>query len=266
MFSCCCTEETTTETIQRDSVWASATYEGSPSVTIPEASLPAAPPVHAPVVVKAPEAAYETGVDNDSLFTAILERPQGNEPLGLCLDLSDSMTLYIGRVSDSTTLPAYTYNVQVPPEKRLKEGDYILEVNGKKGRAKDLADAIRIGGKRLELKVRRPTHMQHKVKKHGQSLGLDLQFAKQGGVLSICKVLDGAVKTAGVDIAAGDRIIRVNGREAKTDELLSMMSESVEPDLTVSRCPEVFVAYAKGFCPEVAPPLPARASNNASAM
>mmetsp|Transcript_56580 Transcript_56580/g.183968 ORF Transcript_56580/g.183968 Transcript_56580/m.183968 type:complete len:265 (-) Transcript_56580:191-985(-) len=258
MFACCCTEEgdTYAEIIKKENVWSAATAEDSPSAYIVEA-VPIkkeVPPPAAPTTAKPPETVPELPQDEDGgIFTAVLERTAGTEPLGLYLDLSDSLTLYICRVNPGTTLPAHLYNIMAPDARRLRDGDYILEVNGVAGKAKDLAEAIKSGGRRLELKVRRPTLTNHTVTKGGQSLGLDLQFAKQGWVLSICKVLDGAVKSSGADIRAGDRIIRVNGREGKSDELLSMMTGSGSPEIMLSRCPEVVAAYARGFVPDGTP-------------
>mmetsp|Transcript_38259 Transcript_38259/g.81058 ORF Transcript_38259/g.81058 Transcript_38259/m.81058 type:complete len:261 (-) Transcript_38259:23-805(-) len=251
MWGCCCTEEgdIEAEVIKKDNVWNMAMNEDSSGPRIVEASN-GKHQDHFPTAPKSAVLTHGKLLQDEDVFKAVLERAGGSGPLGLYLDLSDSMTLYICRVNPGVSLPAHIYNSGVTPDRQLRDGDYILEVNGAFGKARDLADNIKSGGKRLELLIRRPKLFTHVLSKDGQSLGLDLQFAKQGWVLSICKILDGAVKNSGVDIQPGDRIVKVNGKEGKSDELLAALTSSDAPEVTISRCREVTEAYAQGFVPE----------------
>lgn len=217
------------------------TKEESVAVVQAEASPDASP--------KASPEAKQIAEDAFS-FEAVIDRSSG--ALGLYLDLSDGLSLYICRVNEEKGSPAQAYNDGAHPDRKVKRGDYILVVNGVSGSASELARVVKEGG-RLTLKIQRPVVATHKVNKNGQAMGLDLQFARNSTVLCVSKVLDGAVKSSGFDIRHGDRIICVNSKEGNCEQLLEEMKISDTPEIIVSRCVEVSKAYEKGFRPDAKP-------------
>lgn len=248
MFCCCISDE---ETVAINVTPAMTSSEYSPQ---PD-KAPRAVTEQREEPAKEAEGEAEKKVEEEpaqepSTFTVEIDK--GSGALGLYLDLSDGMSLYVCRVNTDKSSPAQVYNARAAPGETLKAGDYILSVNEASGSSAALARAVKEGGK-LTMKIRRPIIATHKVKKTDTTMGLDLQFARQSTVLCISKVIDGAVMRSGRDIQHGDRIVRVNGKEGDCEQLISEMKASAEPEILTSRCLEVFEAYEKGFRPDKKP-------------
>lgn len=249
-MSCCCATEEPVVVEFATPVAQSTLEEHSPC-----GSRPSSPSAMDDVLRDEPDLAWvpragaAAGVE-ETAFEADIDRASG--ALGLYLDLSDGLSLYVCRVAEDSLTPTQRYNRAVPPERRLMAGDYILEVNGVSGSAAKLVQQIKMSS-RLKIKVYRAVTLRHLVRKQGQNMGLDLQFAKKSSVLCISQILDGAVKSSGMDIQHGDRIVRVNGKEGTSEQLLEELKISNNPDVTVSRCAPVLQAYDKGFRPEQKP-------------
>eukprot|EP00405_Crypthecodinium_cohnii_P049833 CAMPEP_0206591498 /NCGR_PEP_ID=MMETSP0325_2-20121206/40300_1 /ASSEMBLY_ACC=CAM_ASM_000347 /TAXON_ID=2866 /ORGANISM="Crypthecodinium cohnii, Strain Seligo" /LENGTH=237 /DNA_ID=CAMNT_0054100751 /DNA_START=846 /DNA_END=1555 /DNA_ORIENTATION=+ len=237
MFACCCSEDKQ----EVDIIYAgtlpevstsSETYIGSEKFEKAFKDVAATSPE--PQLTKYNS---KTVPDENPTFLVYLEEPESPEKLGLHLDLSDGETAYILHVSQNSDQPAAKWNATVQEEhQKLAPGVYIISINNKFG-GSNLTDLVQ-SGKKMSMLCRRPSLRRVKVSRAGNTnLGLDLQFAKRGRVLTVTRILEGAVKESGAEILPGDRILEVDGVQGISEDLLKTLSESLNPTLVLSRCP-----------------------------
>mmetsp|Transcript_152874 Transcript_152874/g.388422 ORF Transcript_152874/g.388422 Transcript_152874/m.388422 type:complete len:247 (+) Transcript_152874:97-837(+) len=168
-------------------------------------------------------------------FTAILVKESVDEDLGWDLDLLAESRAWVSNVSHYQDTPLQRYNASVPPEKQLREGDYIKQVNQKAGSVEAMMSALK-QDLRLEIVVQRPHVYTKTIVKGGQSMGLALVFGPGSASIIIETVKDGVVKQLCPEVRSGDRITKVNGQTGSADSFLQAMKYSESMDIEFSRC------------------------------
>mmetsp|Transcript_129311 Transcript_129311/g.335323 ORF Transcript_129311/g.335323 Transcript_129311/m.335323 type:complete len:247 (-) Transcript_129311:229-969(-) len=168
-------------------------------------------------------------------FTAILVKESVDEDLGWDLDLLAESRAWVSNVSHYQDTPLQRYNASVPPEKQLREGDYIKQVNQKAGSVEAMMSALK-QDLRLEIVVQRPHVYTKTIVKGGQSMGLALVFGPGSASIIIETVKDGVVKQLCPEVRSGDRITKVNGQRGTSDSFLQTMKASESVDIEFSRC------------------------------
>eukprot|EP00443_Scrippsiella_acuminata_P017559 CAMPEP_0115202192 /NCGR_PEP_ID=MMETSP0270-20121206/18006_1 /TAXON_ID=71861 /ORGANISM="Scrippsiella trochoidea, Strain CCMP3099" /LENGTH=235 /DNA_ID=CAMNT_0002615611 /DNA_START=137 /DNA_END=843 /DNA_ORIENTATION=+ len=168
-------------------------------------------------------------------FTAILVKESVDEDLGWDLDLLAESRAWVSNVSHYQDTPLQRYNASVPPEKQLRVGDYIKQVNQKAGSVEAMMSALK-QDLRLEIVVQRPHVYTKTIVKGGQSMGLALVFGPGSASIIIETVKDGVVKQLCPEVRSGDRITKVNGQRGTSDSFLQTMKASESVDIEFSRC------------------------------
>lgn len=162
-------------------------------------------------------------------FRATIERKPGII-LGFELDLLDGVraqvcTIRPGVVED--------YNKAGAGEEAIKTTDYIVEVNGAKGKAQDLYRKLKKGEGAIDLLLRRcPTYIvrvQQKVK--DGSLIDTLKRAREGVSLLLLEVHDVFKDWNAANplrnVRKHDRILEVNGVSMNTTKMLEELQDAI---------------------------------------
>mmetsp|Transcript_3875 Transcript_3875/g.11198 ORF Transcript_3875/g.11198 Transcript_3875/m.11198 type:complete len:232 (-) Transcript_3875:40-735(-) len=228
MFNCCCTPIDSTS-------FAEVTQESPFNETL---GLPSgAEVVSEPIAGDFPEDTFAE--DGPRSFTATLEKPDEDTPLGLQMDLTDNALIYVFGLRTGVT-PVNAYNDKAPEGEKIRSGDYITKVNGVAGDAKGLMTGEIKKSRSVQIEVRRPVRFEATISKDGKQLGLELNYAERGQMLVIDEIVDGAAKEWGaahpsMPMAKGDRILSVNGKTGVSKELLEMICKNNPIVLEMSR-------------------------------
>jgi len=158
------------------------------------------------------------------MFNATLSRPNATIQVGLDVERVQPLDiLLIERVNSGSSTAAGAYNLHAPDGFRIQAGDYILSVNNVIG----IEPMLDILGRKLEADVLvvRPVEVRVTVKKNGKPLGLELKYLKRPDTtLFVSEISKGdAVDESGVDLRAGDRIVKVNGLTSFADMAAELM-------------------------------------------
>lgn len=191
----------------------------------------------------------EPGVEEVVVFSAVLKRSHLDAPWGFKADFADEKTIYVCEVREGSS-PVEVYNWLAPGARRIRTGDYVVAVNGVNSASVSaddtevplVADALREAMRSLtvELQVVRPHLFTCKIPRHGQNLGLDLNFSHKSNSLVIVKVYEGAVLKHVPQVRSGDRILGVDGVEGSPEALLKQIrASSDEVTLRLSRVPNL---------------------------
>lgn len=189
------------------------------------------------------------GSEEVVVFPAVLKRMHIDAPWGFKADFADEKTIYVCEVREGSS-PVEVYNWLAPTGRRIRTGDYVVAVNGVNSASVSaddtevplVADALREAMRSLtvELQVVRPHLFTCKVPRHGQNLGLDLNFSHKSNSLVIVKVYEGAVLKHVPQVQSGDRILSVDGVEGSPEVLLKQIrASSDEVTLRLSRVPNL---------------------------
>jgi len=232
LFCCCAAETETSTSIPVGAI--AATSEAESGIIGQEE--PPEQPLHPPL---------DNPSSGDAVkgFKVTLTKASLKSPLGLHVDLLDERLLYVcmvlpgGGGQGMTAVEAH--NRDSPQDLSVQQGDYIAAVNGETT-AMTMREALK-NGQTLELEVLRPVLFKRPVKMaKGESMGLDLNFGPNACSLLITQVKGGGVVArAAPDVAAGDRIISVNGMKGNTEELLRCIQCTEDPVLGLSRPPRM---------------------------
>lgn len=166
-------------------------------------------------------------------FTIDIVKTSVEQALGWQVDIVDPRHLFLCRLSPGNS-PLRTYNSTAPIEKQLREGDYIIDVNGCHTNVNDMMQQTR-QSQDIKLVVQRPKLFTKRVHKNGGSLGLALTHARGCPSLCIEHIKEGALKTHAPDVLAGDRIVAVDGKKGDSDQLMTALMKSENPDIQFSR-------------------------------
>ncbi|CAE8632779.1 unnamed protein product [Polarella glacialis] len=161
------------------------------------------------------------------------------EPLGLGLDLLDACVPQVCTVARGSFVD--TYNATVSDEKRLKVGDFLIEINGISGEALIMADLLQSeGNTALEVAVQRPQEFSVSVSAHGAvqseagadsiaSLpsGLSLYIEKLQAAELLFQGFNVKVDASSPDLRQHDRIVAVNKVRGKSEQLREAFSSAV---------------------------------------
>jgi len=193
----------------------------------------------APAEVK--DAHFENGSVGEApavAFTVRVEFAKG-QSLGMSFDIIQSDNLRINLVD--ATGPIADYNSGASEELRVREGDYIMSVNGSSGDAKAKLGAMHLGGA-VVLEIRRAYSFQvNGLDKSQGRLGLDLTFHGKSTAACIKKIfVDGLIKEHNqahpdLEVRIGDLIVAVNGQRGGSRELVQLIGASDKLDLTIVR-------------------------------
>mmetsp|Transcript_118291 Transcript_118291/g.328795 ORF Transcript_118291/g.328795 Transcript_118291/m.328795 type:complete len:226 (-) Transcript_118291:339-1016(-) len=161
--------------------------------------------------------------------TVKLHRPSPQDPLGMHVELSPQLGCFVVlKLRSDVVGAAQEHNILVPSDERICEGDFVMSVNG----SSDVDEMVKAFEKdtEMELTIRRPRVFTVTVPKDGKPLGVKLKLFEAGKAMFIAAVeANGAVKAAGADVLAGDRIVSVNGQDSVEDMVEELKtSESLE--------------------------------------
>lgn len=156
--------------------------------------------------------------------------------LGLSVNGEDGQSLIVERINDGLVT---RHNMENPAH-AVKEGDMIVEVNGRRGAPKDLIDTLQAGvGQILSLVFKKcgEAFVQLMVPE-GQSLGL--QVDSDGTALTITRIHPGVMSSwneanPGAAVRPGDRIVAVNGQRGNARALLEETKRKGALTLSVVR-------------------------------
>lgn len=166
-------------------------------------------------------------------FVAKLSK-QPAEMLGWRLDCVGLKYIFIFSISESGSSPVSMYNSNVPDELAIKQGDYIMSVNGVSGVA-GMVDIIDKSSE-LEVTICRPHFFKATVEKT-EALGLELKYWQSATTLLIGEIRPGAITKQNVDIIPEDRILGINGKTGTVEDLLQAIRAMDTLEFEVSRCP-----------------------------
>lgn len=173
---------------------------------------------------------------------SVARNPKKKKLIGLDLDISDGNYLY---VTDVKAGPFHDYNQNSKPSEQLKPGDFIIQVNGFTGTAKQLYDKVQ-KEESWNLVVRRPDEVRVAIDKKETKKSLGLVFKKpSGNALLISEVGEGPFQewnntNAGKEVRIGDRIVAVGSYRGKATALQKNMATACKFQATVVRpaCPK----------------------------
>eukprot|EP00931_Biecheleriopsis_adriatica_P061653 TRINITY_DN37080_c0_g1_i1.p1 TRINITY_DN37080_c0_g1~~TRINITY_DN37080_c0_g1_i1.p1 ORF type:complete len:234 (+),score=70.82 TRINITY_DN37080_c0_g1_i1:56-757(+) len=229
MFGCCASSDPQDEL--KDPVEAAAALENQdPLAELPAAVSTKSEPAQEDEAPKEAVAAPAEPVAADESFQVMLDKGS-HSTLGLDLDLPDAKPhlIIIKTIKDGSIL--LEWNAQ-NPDKEVRKGDCIVEVNGTKGSASNMMQAAK-DSSTLTLTLRRPKVSMVNLKKSEKPMGISLNYDDKLMGLLVVKVTDGSVKDSGADIKENDIIIAVNGKEQLPSEMLASMQQSESMELTV---------------------------------
>merc|ERR1712217_568831 len=126
------------------------------------------------------------------------------------------------------------YNVSSPDAKNIREGDFIMSVNGVSGASASMTSAMR-QSQYLQVRIQRPMKFSVTCAKEGEIVGLDLEYGPSNNSLLIKGINEGAVKKRAPDIMPGDRLISVNGVTGDSSTLVKAMKDNEPLELTLVR-------------------------------
>lgn len=189
--------------------------EATPVTPIVEETPPE--PVPAPAEAKVTE------------WEAILDK--GDQETSLGVDIRIAKThLVVQKVNEGLVK---NYN-DANPNKAIKPGAVILEVNGASSDAQKIYDAVR-AAKVLQVKLRYVSEFSLTVPKDG-ALGMDckrsvmeVKLLKKDGIIPVYN----KSCTSGYEVNVGDRIVAVNGQFLDPEKLLNAITQ-VKGNLTLT--------------------------------
>mmetsp|Transcript_116919 Transcript_116919/g.202989 ORF Transcript_116919/g.202989 Transcript_116919/m.202989 type:complete len:271 (-) Transcript_116919:45-857(-) len=154
--------------------------------------------------------------------------------LGLDVDMTDGATLLVNGIEDGLIM---MWN-QRCRDQQVRKGDRFLEVNGIKGDARQLIEALNLS-QSLKIRVRRPDLFDVTVRREGteDKLGMELSYCPGGATLLVQAVSNGLVQqwnqaNPGRKVERHDRILEVNSFSGKSQELYMRLSLPGELNLT----------------------------------
>eukprot|EP00405_Crypthecodinium_cohnii_P043579 CAMPEP_0206572534 /NCGR_PEP_ID=MMETSP0325_2-20121206/28311_1 /ASSEMBLY_ACC=CAM_ASM_000347 /TAXON_ID=2866 /ORGANISM="Crypthecodinium cohnii, Strain Seligo" /LENGTH=237 /DNA_ID=CAMNT_0054076773 /DNA_START=40 /DNA_END=749 /DNA_ORIENTATION=+ len=234
MFTCCCSDENAND----EAVFVKAL--ATDAVVLPEL---ATPNTEAPVAAKGftsglkKEAEPEKNVTKAGsplAFKATLKKAGVEAALGWSLDVLDPRHLVVCRIITGQKTPLEEYNNTAPEAEQIREGDYIIGVNGMFEKSDKMSEVLR-SSDTFDLTLCRPEHFEAKVTKNGSSLGLDLKYGPGGSSLLLEGIRDGALKTCAPQVKVGDRIVGVNGVTGTPYVLMQAIQDSPVLNLKFAR-------------------------------
>jgi len=173
-----------------------------------------------------------------AVFHAFVQIEEKSD-LGMRLDITPKDRLRINEIKD--TGPIAAYNACVADSMRLKEGDFILSVNGVSTDCKAKVSALAACG-HIDLEIGRAlTFVVSGLDTSRGKLGLDLAVHPKGTVAYIKSVFgDGLIQTWNQqnpesDIRSGDMIIAINGVTGTSKEVAELAASGGELELTITR-------------------------------
>jgi C-terminal processing protease CtpA/Prc len=171
-------------------------------------------------------------------FTINLEKSAG-KPIGADMEVSCTKRCYICAVLKDGVFAEY--NRTAAPEKQVKVGDYIKKVNGIEDNSLSMLDCLKKEG-RFEVTIQRPLLFTIAIKKKDvqAQLGVKLVDRPSGNSLLIKEVITGPLMDWNIthpeqDVKAGDRIVAVNGKGGKVNELVEASKAGAHLQLAISR-------------------------------
>merc|ERR1711933_617207 len=121
------------------------------------------------------------------------------------------------------------YNKVAGSDKQVREGDYIVEVNGTRGDVLDIVKVLNEDPK-LAMVVKRPLEIAVSIPKVGSSLGLDLSYKADAKSLLIKEIKAGPIDTwnannPGKKVAKNDRIIAANSVSGEAEQIAEVLKQ-----------------------------------------
>mmetsp|Transcript_86058 Transcript_86058/g.216643 ORF Transcript_86058/g.216643 Transcript_86058/m.216643 type:complete len:212 (-) Transcript_86058:192-827(-) len=168
--------------------------------------------------------------DPPNEFPVVLEK--ASDSICMTIDSSDGLTLQVRGVEPG---PVTEWNKRHGNaiHRDIRKCDRIFEVNGIRGDAKDLMQAMKTSP-RLELMVRRPSEYRMAMKRKSIDEPLGLKLLEDGDAIFVkgfesgCLFEDWNKANWQQPVRKGDRLVEVNGLRGYPKHLLAAMSQSAE--------------------------------------
>lgn len=166
-------------------------------------------------------------------FSVAFEREIPHRSFGAGVDSSDLARLYISKLERGDTLVnRYNHLVSQDPSygEPVAPGQYITEINGARGEAKQL-EALLTTSVKMSVVFVKPTVYTCIVHRNGRPLGLDLRYpCNDGTSLLVKSVGEGATQALDgwTRPRPADRIISVNGTAGDCYSLLEAIKKSAD--------------------------------------
>lgn len=167
-------------------------------------------------------------------FMVSFDRGTPPGAFGARVDPSDGKFLFISSLeSGDTMLNEHNKRVQEDSSysEEVKASQYIVEINGKRGDARQL-EALLATSAKLSIVFMKPTGFDCTVNRSGKSLGLELRYPCNHGTSLLIEAIlpDGAAKavTGPGRPQQNDRILTVNGKSGDCYSLLEGVKASTE--------------------------------------
>lgn len=176
----------------------------------------------------------QTDEEESAEFTVILHKAKPESPCGWRLDPTDKKALYICDLSNDPAAPVQSYNRQAEPGRDLREGDFIVSVNGITGSANAIQSVLKSSTK-LEVNIFRARPFKVALTTAHKPTGLDLRYAPNGKTLVIEALRAGAALEANADLRPRDRILAVCGVSGGPESLLQSFRDNTEIELLIAR-------------------------------
>lgn len=249
MFCCCCTaEEDTAEvrvhsvSVTEESAHNALNFERQPEEAEPKHIVPKSkdgdpPAPRPPLQPLLDESGERQQQEPDQLvpdrFDAHIEKSSCLQAIGWQVDTVDSRHLFLCRLTPGTS-PLRKYNASAAPERQLREGDYIVDVNGNRESANEMMGQTR-NLQDIKIVIQRPKLFTKKIEKHGGRFGVALTHAKGCPSLYIETIQEGALKRCAPEVVVGDRIVAVGGLKGDSEQLMQALMSDDAPEIQFSR-------------------------------
>lgn len=170
-------------------------------------------------------------------FDINLEKSPPGEILGLELDPLDREVMQVCTIRDGLVKK---YNASLTDkENELKLGDWIVGINGVKGRTEAMVERFQ-ADTNLKVSIRRLKSWEVTLKPSRGTFRPCLNRAANGRTLLILDTEEQALKDwnaahPDLDVRKNDRILMVNGVEAESDKMMEQVEQASELNMLVGR-------------------------------
>lgn len=213
----------------------SATQDEDPPAAPPPPKEEPPPPKKVDVIVedKPPARAPDPVVEEVSVTIA----KDGKTSFGLGLDPLGTSGRVLSIEKDGLV---WKLNQTAALEAQVKVGDFLVEVNGKRGEAKAMCEEI-LKATNVQMKVKPALSFTASIDKktHGK-LGVGLDFLQEGNSLLVTEVRPGPIQDWNTEnpdrqVKANDKIVAVNGITGTSKMLMDAVKSSPNIDIVIAR-------------------------------
>ncbi|CAK9094147.1 unnamed protein product [Durusdinium trenchii] len=177
-----------------------------------------------------PVAAKPEATARSASFTCSVDK--NGQPLGIRVEYVRDKCIVLAVTSG--LIPAWN---NANPDKAVRPGDCISQVNGEAVSGAQAADKLAQSAGKVELLLERPQELRIPIQV-GEVLGIKVSELLEGFGVEVTEVKqDGQIPSFNKDkqlaVRPSDRIVAVNGKQASSSELFEMVAASSCQELLV---------------------------------